>query len=182
LSSITTGTDPYTSDLRWQTSAYAPSLTQVQAYEAAALLSIDILGSGAGSVAQQDYSFALWGLFDPTDAFGQLTSYGDTTARNTAITDLNTAISDVTNPLARINGVSLSTYLSNWDVTIYSYDTGATGAGCGGPCPVPQEFITAVDPPTTGMAEPPAPALLGLDLLGIAGLILMARRRGWLAR
>jgi len=168
LSSITSGTAD-TSVLKWQGSY--DGLNQAQAYEAAALLSVDIL-TNTGT-AQEDYSFALWALFDPygngtTDlgAFGQLAYYGDTSDLSNAGIYLNNAVA-----AAKAGTVDLS----NYDVTIYSYDTGAHGA-CGTSCSPPQEFITV------STAEPPAPALLGVDLLGLAGLILIARRYGWLAR
>jgi hypothetical protein len=193
LSSMISGA-ANTSVLKWQPSTLeelygTPGLSQVQAYEVAAVLSIDILfGSATGSTAQEDYSYALWGLFDPCGngtngtsptsclsgtpatsgdlgAFGQLETYSPSNL-SAAETDLSTAIAAVT---------SGSANLSNYDVTIYSYDTGATG-NCGGTCTPPQEFITV------SMAEPPAPALLGVDLLGLAGLILLARRFGSMAR
>lgn len=182
------------SDLKWQGSTFDPSLTQAQAYEAAAILSIEILGSTTVQ-AQQAYSFALWGLFDPygngsttnppdLGAFGQLEACSSTTcasALSSAMSDLSAALGDVTNSSSTINGLSVSAYLSDYNVTIYSYDAKANPAGpvCGsGPCPIspPQEFITV------SMAEPPSPVLLGVDLLGLAGLILVARGRGWLAR
>ncbi len=179
LSSITSETTN-NSELKWGSSVYDGSLSQAQAYEAAAVLSVNILTSTG--TAQQDYSFALWALFDPCGngtntcndsnsqdlgAFGQLAYYGDNTDLSNAKSYLSTAVTAV--KAGTVN-------LSNYDVTIYSYDTGAHGA-CGSSCSQPQEFITV-----TTVAEPPAPAVLGVDLLGLAGLILFARRYGWLAR
>lgn len=152
-------------------------LDQAQAYTVAAVLAVDIMQS-AGT-AQEDYSYALWALFDPygngvlgdPGAFGQLAGY--TSDLNYATTDLDNAVSYAFNSA---NAAQVQTDVNA--ATIYSYDASAgipTGA-CGGPCPKPQEFISV------NMAEPPAPALLGMDLLGLAGLILIARHRGWLAR
>jgi hypothetical protein len=179
LSSLTpTGTD---SVLKWDGAVSAPSLLQTAAYEVAAILSIDILAAPTGSQAQEDYSYALWGLFDPTGtssdpgAFTQLANYGDTTDESNAKTDLATAIGDVTGN--SVNGQSVSAYLSKYDVTIYSYDSTFGVTGCGGCSGPPQEFITV-----TAVAEPSAPALLGVDLLGLVGLIFIARRYGRLAR
>ena len=79
------------------------SLSQTQAYTVAAVLAVDILQNSGPlqQTAQEDYSFAMWGLFDPygngvsgdAGAFGQLALYGDTADLNAAQTDLNNAIS-----------------------------------------------------------------------------------------
>jgi hypothetical protein len=192
LSTLTSGTpDTY---LKWLTSGTITvdgyTLNQAAAYTVAAVLATDITTSVAGSTAQQDYSYALWGLFDPCGsgiysgtagcttpgspadpgAFGQLANYGLQSSNEAqAITYLNAAVVNVeTNNLTPSN-------FSN--ITIYSYDS-ANGTSCGsGSCPPPpQEFITV------SMAEAPSPAILGVDLLGLIGLALIARRRGWLAQ
>lgn len=179
LSSVTSGTDPYTSDLKWQGSTYASTLSHSLAYEAAAILSIEILQGPTGSTQQKDLSFALWGLFDPygngvsgdAGAFGQLSAYGDTSDKAAAIADLNAAIGDLT---TGINGMSVATYLSNYNVTIYSYDAAAGAPSCGGkPCPSapPQEFITVSTP------EASTPVLFAGDLLGLVGLMGFLRKR-----
>jgi len=181
LSSLTSGTaDTY---LKWLNTAGSTitvdgqTLNQAQAYAVAAVLSIDILESGTGSPAQEDYSFALWALFDPTGipsdptdlgAYGQLAKYGDTGDEDAAKADLKTAVLFVTNAA---NATQVAADVSA--VTIYSFDP-VTAPRCGsGPCPTapPQEFITV------NMVEPPSPALLGLDLLAVAGLIVFVRRR-----
>jgi hypothetical protein len=149
------------------------TLTQAQAYDVAAILSIGILGQGnTGSVTQQDLSYALWGLFAPGPAFSQLNGLSNQSA---AEADLRAAVTDVTGNM--VGTQTLSSYLSGYDVTIYSYDPSNGVWNCGGCSGPPQEFITA-----TAMAEPPAPALLGVDLLGLVGLVLVARRCGRLAR
>jgi len=178
LSSLTPGTADTT--LRWLNTAGSTitvdgqTLNQAKAYAVAAVLSIDILESATGSAAQEDYSFALWGLFDPTGtsadpgAFTQLANYGDLGDLVNATNDLNIAVSFVTNPA---NNSQVAADVSA--VTIYSFDP-VTAPKCGsGPCPTapPQEFITV------NMVEPPSPALLGLDLLAVAGLIVFVRRR-----
>jgi hypothetical protein len=184
LSTLTSGTpDTY---LRWLTgtsgqgtaiSVDGYTLNQAAAYTVAAVLATDIVTSPAGSMAQQDLSYALWGLFDPNGngvsgdpgAFGQLAAYGLGSDETNAMNYLNAAVVDV-----ETNGLTPSNF-SN--VTIYSYDS-AFGTSCGGgSCPPPpQEFITV------SMAEAPSLAVLGMDLLGLAGLVLIARRRGWLSQ
>lgn len=134
------------------------TLTQSQTYTAAAILAVDILNSTG--LAQSEYSYALWELTDPQQASSAL-STGD---QAVVQSDLRTAVTDAlgNNPISYLNGDT---------VTFYSYDANAT---CGGsPCASspPQEFITVSTP------EPSSPALLGLDFLGLSGLVLFARRR-----
>jgi hypothetical protein len=138
------------------------SLTQIQAYETAAILAVDILGSSGET--QQEYSFAMWELFDPTDASAALPSV----YQSTVATMINTAATAVTsgNLTAALNGAS---------VTFYSFVPDVPGSPTcnGGPCPTapPQEFVAV------SMAEPWSPAVLGIDLLGVAALMLFVRRR-----
>jgi len=188
-SSLTSGTTD--TNLKWSGAAVggtqlnsgtAYSLNQDQAYTVAAVLAVDILDNQgpANVLAEQEYSFAMWALFDPgaalndqTGALGWLNSngYPSTTVGGfyqQVVTDLNNAASYALKP-ANANPVQADVNA----VTIYSYDSAAgvpTGA-CGGPCPAPQEFLTV------NMAEPPSSGLLALDLLGVAGLILFVRRR-----
>jgi hypothetical protein len=168
LSSLTPGTsDSYLNWLNTTGSSITVdgySLNQALAYTVAAVLAIDILTSSG--TAQEDYSFALWELFDAPNAFNQLSAYGDSADEATALADLNNAVTYV-----ETNHLSPSAYPN---VTIYSYDTGALcGAALNQPCAhiPPQEFITV------SMAEPPSPALLGFDLLAVGGLIFISRRR-----
>jgi hypothetical protein len=152
--------------------AVTPSwiLTQAQAYEAAALLAVDILNT-SGTV-QQDYSFAMWGLFESSQAFGQLAAYSDTTDEANAENYLNAAITDVlTN---NVNGQSLGSYLSGYNVTIYSYDTGASCPGVlNNVCAStpPQEFINVTTP------EASTPVLFAVDILGFVALLAFLRKR-----
>jgi hypothetical protein len=149
--------------LKWSGATVgATTLSQAAAYTVAAVLATDILTSTTGSQTQEDYSYALWELFDYTDAYNQLIAYGDVGDASNAQSYLNAAVTNV-----ETNHLTPNNYAN---VTIYSYDTGATGA-CGGPCPAPQEFITV------NMAEPSSPALLGFDLLCVAGLVFFVHRR-----
>ena len=166
------------STVKWARSAFDTNLTQAQAYDAAAILSIDILNGPSGSLTQQLYSYALWALFDPTGTTqdpGAITwlnnqGYGS----DVSIVDgyVNTAINDVTNPNATINGRTLSQYLSNYKVTIYSYDSAVNPTCPGGNCPPPpQEFITVTAP------EASTPVLLAVDLVGFFALVGISCKR-----
>jgi hypothetical protein len=173
LSSLTPGTT--NGELKWANATVGGvTLTQAQAYTVAAYLAGEILTSVAGSAAQEDLSYAMWGLFDPTGttndlgAFAWLQYYGYNNDETIAMNDLTSAVSYV-----QTHNLGPSNYAN---VTIYSYDTAANpnGPTCnGGTCPnsPPQEFITV------SMAEPPSAALFLLDLLFVAGLTLFVRRR-----
>jgi len=163
------------------------SLTQDQAYEAAAVLAIGILQNSSILAVQQEYSFALWELFDSNSsggAFAQLANNGDSSYEGPSAYLLMAAVNDAKNNVGPSGG-SLSNYLGNYNVTIYSYEdpkyggmTPKCGSNLNQTCSSlpPQEFITV------SMAEPFSPALLSLDLLGVVGVVLFARRRSVLRR
>jgi hypothetical protein len=151
-----------------------PSLDQSQAYTVAAYLAVEILetnqSTSAGQEAAGDLSYALWGLFDPT----VFTYTGPANSCEGCIgtTDLGYAEADLQAAVAAVKPGTLTA--TNFDsvmgvnsVNIYTY------ASCpAGDCPSqPQEFIAV------SMPEPYSPTLLGLDLLGAAGLIFFVRRR-----
>ncbi len=166
LSSLNTS-----SPVKWKGNAYGTaagySLTQPQAYATEAVLAEELLSqtqaTQAGQITAGEYSYAMWGLFDPA-AFTYLSSQSsaDTGYAQAAINDLKAAAAQVlTNNL---------TPASFPNVTLYSYDTGA--AGCGGPCTTPpQEFIAVK------MAEPPIWGSLSAYLIVGAGALFAFRRR-----
>jgi hypothetical protein len=171
-------------------SAVDTNLTQLQAYDVAALLAIDIAGitdNSPNANELAEYSYAMWTLFDTTDALNQLgngTGSGTETAvEQQAIVDLKTAIGDVcasvstTGATCTTNSIGLSALLSGWNVTIYSYDTaaGATcyDGSCANPPSAPQEFLTA-----TAVPEAPSLAVLAVyGVFGAASLLFFGRRR-----
>jgi hypothetical protein len=176
-------------------------LTQAQAYTVAAILTLDILNPNNTAQAQEDYSYALWELFDPTAAAGALvtahpagdanwgsntdavvpwltTTYSDPGDLASATQDLETAIH--TN----------QSVLNNYAVTIYSYDFAGGPPSCGTPLvsgncssAPPQEFISLSSSPGTNYPNTPVPepsslAVLGTySLFGGAGLVLFGWRR-----
>jgi hypothetical protein len=211
LSSLAAGTygtpDEY---LNWN-GASSDGLNQLQAYQAAAILAIEIdntdpLGTGLPSLQteQEELSYALWALFDPTQAAGtanQTTSNlansphgpadwvegsGGWLAAGSFLTAVNTYLSTAVNQVATnsINGGTVNNYLSGYNVTIYSYDTGAVCYPGPVPCQSipPQEFIT-VTPVPGGSQIPSVPEASSLAqlaayiLLGGAGWLFWGRRR-----
>ncbi len=145
------------------------TLNQQQAYETAALLTIDILDvSPMGAGAAID-SYAMWGLFDPNGngnpsdlgAFGTLANAGLTTDLSEAQSILYQAASAVENEgVAALNGAT---------ATIYSFDS-CISSVCSSSNP-PQEFIVVNTP------EPSSIAILAADLLAVAAIAFFFRRR-----
>lgn len=125
------------------------SLSQLEAYDVAALLAINIMSisNGSGDATQLgDYSFALWALFDTVGTPGHYsnapldqlyaagsnpngcatTNYG---CLKSAMQYLQTAVYDVKKlapghigTAVGNDGTALSAYLSHYNVNIYSYD------------------------------------------------------------
>jgi hypothetical protein len=160
-------------------------LNQSQAYTVAAYLAAEILqtnqSTSSGQEAAGDLSYALWGLFDPAVFTDQNNGLGGSCTLSFGCLssgDLTAAENDLAGALTAVNTMNLNP--SDFDakmgvagVTIYTYDASAgLPTGCSGTCPPPpQEFISV------NMAEPPSPALLGADLLALAGFLIFARRR-----
>jgi len=158
-------------------------LTQNQAYTVAAYLAAEIVETNqsapGGAEKAGDLSYAMWALFDPAvflengspctlpSGEGCLSSPDLAAAES----DLVTAYQMVTS-----QGLTAQNFVSNnklniSSVTIYTYDSQPGVAPCtGATCP-PQEFISV------SMPEPSMASLLGVDLLGVAGLVLFAHRR-----
>jgi len=187
LSSLSSGsTDGY---LKWAgaTVGSAPPLNQVAAYTVAAVLAVEILQNTAPADAttEIELSYAMWALFDPTGipsdpgALAWLAAEGypsGSSFYSAVTTDLANAVQ-----YAATNSAQVQADVNA--VTIYSYDptlaANPNGPTCsGGTCPhsPPQEFIAV------NMVEPPSTALLGLDLLAVAGLALFVRRRSKLTQ
>jgi hypothetical protein len=167
LSSLsTTGSGDGT--LRWDPGNSAA--TQVSDYVTVAILGAELLSINSNTQQAEDLSFAIWDVFYPTASAG----LGDASniasdlsaAQNMASADLKAAGNNIAAALSLDN-------ISN--VTIYTAnpDSGGAVTSCtsGSTCGAPQEFVTV------SMAEPSLPALLGVDFLGVGGLILFVRRR-----
>ncbi len=180
------------------------NLNQSQAYTTAAILMLDILNynsivnpSQAQVTAQEDYSYALWELFDPTAAAGavgtgnanwSLSSGSDAVVpwlSGSYASDLTAATQDLETAISTSASV-----LDGYGVTIYSYvgpPTGSTPTCNNSPCPSapPQEFITVSSSPGTTYGNPNTPVpepselvVLGSYILfGACSVVFFGRRR-----
>jgi hypothetical protein len=196
LSSVPSSGDDKT--LKWAGAGSDTGLTQVQAYTVAAYLDLEILNAPAASTQQEELSYALWDLFDPTVLAGQAeANWGSPCAVSGCINDavqpwlgpsttLTHVEGDVTAAIAAVTGNP--SIMSGYNVTIYSYDAPNPSDGvnvpagngivptCGsGTCSTlpPQEFITV-----TAVPEASSLAMFAAYLLlGGGSLLFFGRRR-----
>jgi|HubBroStandDraft_4_1064222.scaffolds.fasta_scaffold112716_2 hypothetical protein len=144
---------------------------QVADYATAAVLAAELMALPSYySEAAGEYSYAIWGVFDPTlltsnpaSGVGSLTP-GELSAAQGDLAAAKALVAGATNASGVVNLSSISIDGNPLEgLTIYTPLVP--------PGPNSQEFLSV------SVAEPPSPALLGADLLALAGLILIARRR-----
>jgi hypothetical protein len=139
----------------------------IQNYATVAVLAAELQSlPNLATEAAGEISYALWDVFDPTLLNSTSNPYGTITS-----TELAAAQSYLSGAEALVTGattggtVNLSSIIVDGNaiegMTIYTPN----------PLSSAQEFVSVT------VAEPPSPALFGLDLLGLAGLMLFARRR-----
>jgi len=149
-----TSLDPLGSGVRWGgTTVGSATLTAQQEYDAVAWLVTQMLNPTACKNSSGDcvgdISYAIWELTDPTDPKG--TAFANLTAYGLT-TDLANAQ----------NWLNLAVQNDSGNFSGFQIFTPQSGGN-------PQEFIT--------VPESSAPVLLGADLLGLAALIFLFRRR-----
>lgn len=142
---------------------------QMADYAAAAYLANQLMTLPAatannwGNEVAGEISFAIWGIFDtPLLTTSYQTSLSSGAVGKLTQTQLNAASQFLSNARTATNGVTDLSTLPN--VTIYT-SSPQTGSGSS------QEFLRV------SMAEPPSPALIGLEFFAVAGLIFIGRRR-----
>jgi hypothetical protein len=139
----------------------------IQNYAVTAVLAAELMAlPNLASEPAGEISYALWDVFDPTLLTSTNTGYGTlTTAELTAAQGyLSSAQALVagatTGGVVNLNQISIGGHAIE-GLTIYTPD----------PKSAAQEFLSVqVD-------EPPYPAVLAMDLVGMAGLIVVFRRR-----
>jgi hypothetical protein len=142
---------------------------QMWDYATAAYLANELMTSpqatadNFGNETAGEISFAIWGVFDPlllTQSYqNTLLPGAEGKLKQTQLDAANQFLS-----IARAATNGMTDFSTLPHVAIFTSNP-QTGYGSS------QEFLKVT------MAEPPSPALLGLDLLAVAGLILIARRR-----
>lgn len=139
-------------------------------YATAAVLAAELMSlPNPGTVEGGEISYALWDIFDPTllgapqdNPYGSLTSAELSTALG-YLAGAESLVSAATNKatgLVNLNAISIDGNAIE-GLTIYTPS----------PLSASQEFLHV------SMSESPYPAVLGLDLLGVVGLILVFKRR-----
>ncbi|MGB9458955.1 MAG: hypothetical protein WCB12_23125 [Bryobacteraceae bacterium] len=140
---------------------YSPYTIQ-QEYDAAAILAEDVLNTFlSNSPLAEEYSFAIWTLFDPAAING----YGGNTL---SVSQQNLALGFMNSALAQ---AATSGAPSGVNVTIYTPDGSITGGPDGGKGLTAQEFLVISTP------EASLSATLGVSLASLVGLIFLMRRR-----
>jgi hypothetical protein len=162
---------------------------QVADYIAIAYLAYESLQAQATNqlLAQEQYSYALWDIFDPGllqggDCWepGECLDQSGTTNLTAAIAAVNAALA-VGNQYATAHPTDAGLSFENdYNVSVQIYTPENNGAVS----PLsdtarPQEFVTLTPLPTNGvpMPEPSSLASLGIDFVGVALLGLAFRRR-----
>jgi hypothetical protein len=139
----------------------------IQNYATVAVLAAELMSlPNLASEQAGEISYALWDVFDPTLLNSTTNPYGTITPTELAAAQSYLSLAEALVTGATTGGtVNLSSIMVGGSaiegMTIYTPN----------PLSSAQEFVSVT------MAEPPSPALFGLDLLGLAGLMLFARRR-----
>src|ERR1035438_883175 len=168
---------PYSSALLQGTTAAEDYATA--AVLAAELMTLPNIGTPTENAETAgELSFAIWSVFD-NSLYTKLNSSSHTSGYGSlTLTEVNAVDAYITNAQALVAGATVAGTTNLGDISIDGQPVTNLAVYSPNPLSTDRKFL-AVD--TVRAAEPPSPVLLGLDLLGLAGLILFARRR-WLAR
>lgn len=166
----TASVDATRNAIKWGMTAPSSAAQLALDYDAVGWLSTEMLANLGNSVTEGEIDYALWNVFDPS-ALPYLQSFyagsqcmgGSTPCYyQGAVNWYNLAMT------AASTDPTKTAYISGY--TIYSPDTSLPISSPGGPNNPPQEFLVYTP-------EPPALAILVLDLSGFAGLVYLLRRR-----
>lgn len=146
-----------------------------EGYGVAAVLSAELLAlpnqSGTNAITAGELSYAIWDVFDTGLLNSVNTGWGTLTSAELSAAQADLSAAETLVAAATTNGtVNLGAIdvggLSIASLTIYTPN----------PLSASQEFLTVTMAPAS-MPEPSYPAVLGIDLMAVVGLILFFRRR-----
>jgi hypothetical protein len=134
---------------------------EIYNYATAAVLASELLSLGnLASEAAGELSYAIWGIFDPT----LLTANPASGEGHLTSPELSAAQTYLANAQAVVNSATTGGVIDlNKLPTLALYTPDPLGAS--------QEFLSVA------MPEPGSIALLGFDLLGLAGMVVVVRRK-----
>jgi len=176
------------SGLKFADPTYSPAIlsgtTVAEDYATAAVLSAELLAvpnigtPGENKETAGELSYAIWSVFDNSlytnlNAPSHSTGYGSLTPAEVAAVD-----NYITQAQTLVAGATAGGVTTLADISINGQSIASLTAYSPNPLSTSQEFLTVS---TVRADEPPSPILLGLDLLGLAGLVFFARRR-WSTR
>jgi hypothetical protein len=151
---------------------YSPTMLspalQTQDYIAVAMLAVLSMENTGNVAVQNQLSFALWDIFDPTLLNSPTNAYGTLDS-----TDYEAAIQYASNALTAASAYSSGAAYestSGYDVQIYTPETGGLVDDINSGRP--QEFVTV-----EAMVEPSTWASLCFDFVGLIGVAGLAFRR-----
>jgi hypothetical protein len=145
-------------------------------YATAAVLSAELMTLPNFGTPSEDtetageLSYAIWSVFD-SSLYSSLTSTGSTGFGSLTTTEVDAVENDIKSAQILVAGATTAGTTNLDDISINGESITSLTVYTPIPVGASQEFLTVT------LAEPPSPALLGTDLLALAGLILIARRR-----
>jgi hypothetical protein len=159
FAAIESGTNPP------DTPKFTPA--DIQKYATVAVLAAELESlTNLASVQAGEISYALWDVFDPTLLNSTTNPYGTITSG-----ELSAAQNYLTGAEALVAGATTAGIVNLSQISIDGNAIEGMTIYTPNPKSASQEFVTV------NVAEPPSLAVFGLDLLGLGGLMLFARRR-----
>jgi len=117
-----------------------------------------------------ELSYAIWSVFD-NSLYNSLNSTGSTGYGSLTPTEVAAVDADVLNAQNLVAGATAGGTTNLNNISIDGQSILSLTVYTPSPLSASQEFLTV------NVAEPPSPLLLATDLLALAGLIVLARRR-----
>ena len=150
--------------------------TAAEDYATAAVLAAELMTlPNFGTPAENtetagELSYAIWSVFD-NSLYNSLNSTGSTGYGSLTPTEVAAVDADVLNAQNLVAGATAGGTTNLNNISIDGQSILSLTVYTPSPLSASQEFLTV------NVAEPPSPLLLATDLLALAGLIVLARRR-----